>query len=122
MMMMMLTSIILGPFGNYLVPLMIGSKRMAFPRIEALSFWLTPAAYVILLSGRPVRRVPDRLDRLRHRCPSRPAQGEDAYVVAFGLMGVSMILAGFNIDRHHHQLPGARHALGPAADVRVGRC
>src|SRR6185437_12726145 len=44
MMMMMLTSVILGPFGNYLVPIMIGSKRVAFPRIEALSFWLTPCA------------------------------------------------------------------------------
>ena len=38
MMMMMMSSVILGPLGNYLVPLMIGSKRMAFPRIEALSF------------------------------------------------------------------------------------
>ena len=43
MMMMLMTSVILGPFGNYLVPIMIGSKRVAFPRIEALSFWLTPA-------------------------------------------------------------------------------
>ena len=30
---------------------MIGSKRVAFPRIEALGFWLTPAAYLILLSA-----------------------------------------------------------------------
>src|ERR1700690_2362603 len=51
MMMMMMTSVIVGPLGNYLVPLMIGAKRVAFPRIEALSFWITPAAYIILLSG-----------------------------------------------------------------------
>jgi cytochrome c oxidase subunit I len=50
-MMMMMSSVILGPFGQYFAPLMIGSKRMAFPRIEALGFWLTPPAYVILLSG-----------------------------------------------------------------------
>src|SRR5215218_4446683 len=27
-------------FGNYLVPLMIGARDMAFPRLNALSFWL----------------------------------------------------------------------------------
>src|SRR5215469_12773843 len=51
MMMMMMTSVVVGPFGNYLVPLMIGSKRVAFPRLEALSFWITPMAYLILLSS-----------------------------------------------------------------------
>ncbi|EQD50224.1 cytochrome c oxidase subunit I, partial [mine drainage metagenome] len=39
-MMMMATSIVVGPLGNYFVPLMIGSRRMAFPRIEAFSFWI----------------------------------------------------------------------------------
>ncbi len=33
MMVMMVSSIILGPFGHYFVPLMIGAKRMAFPRL-----------------------------------------------------------------------------------------
>jgi cytochrome c oxidase subunit 1 len=28
-------------FGNYLVPLMIGARDMAFPRLNAFSFWLT---------------------------------------------------------------------------------
>src|SRR5580693_2142367 len=51
MMMMLMSSVVLGPFGNFLMPLMIGSKLMAFPRLEALSFWLTPAAFIILLSG-----------------------------------------------------------------------
>ena len=27
-------------FGNYFVPLMIGARDMAFPRLNALSFWL----------------------------------------------------------------------------------
>ena len=43
MMIMMTSAFILGPFGNYFVPLMIGARRMAFPRIEALTFWLTAA-------------------------------------------------------------------------------
>ena len=46
MMMGMMTSGILGPFANYLVPIMIGARRMAFPRIEALTFWLLMAAGV----------------------------------------------------------------------------
>src|SRR5262245_15604955 len=32
---------ILFGFANYLVPLMIGARDMAFPRLNAFSFWLT---------------------------------------------------------------------------------
>ena len=38
-------------FGNYLVPLQIGASDMAFPRINALSYWLLPAAGLIVFSG-----------------------------------------------------------------------
>ena len=38
-------------FGNYLVPLMIGARDMAFPRINALSFWLIPLAAVLMYTG-----------------------------------------------------------------------
>jgi cytochrome c oxidase subunit I len=96
MMMMMMTSVIVGPFGNYLVPLMIGSKRVAFPRLEALSFWLTPAAYVILLSSFLLGGFPTGWTGYAP-LSIQAGEGMDAYAFAFGLMGVSIILAGFNI-------------------------
>jgi cytochrome c oxidase subunit I len=96
MMMMLMTSVILGPFGNYLVPLMIGSKRVAFPRVEALSFWLTPMAFLILLSGLMLGGFPFGWTGYAP-LSIQATLGADSYAVAFGLMGVSIILAGFNI-------------------------
>jgi cytochrome c oxidase subunit 1 len=38
-------------FGNLILPAQIGSRSMAFPRLNAASFWLTAAALVTLLSA-----------------------------------------------------------------------
>jgi heme/copper-type cytochrome/quinol oxidase subunit 1 len=35
-------------FGTYLIPLMIGARDMAFPRLNALSFWLTAFGGLLL--------------------------------------------------------------------------
>jgi cytochrome c oxidase subunit 1 len=42
---------LVGAFGNFLVPLMIGAKDMAFPKLNMLSFWLAmPAGIVMIVS------------------------------------------------------------------------
>ena len=109
MMMMMMSSVVLGPFGQYFAPLMIGSKRMAFPRIEALGFWLTPAAYVILLSGIIWGGFPTGWTGYAP-LNVQAGPGMDTYALAFGIMGISMILAGFNIivTYINYRAPGMR--------------
>jgi cytochrome c oxidase subunit 1 len=42
---------ILAAFSNYLIPLLIGADDMAFPRINAIAFWLLPAAALLVWAG-----------------------------------------------------------------------
>ncbi|MFM8896845.1 MAG: cbb3-type cytochrome c oxidase subunit I, partial [Actinomycetales bacterium] len=48
-----------GPVGNFIVPMMIGARDMAFPRLNALSLWLLVAAVVCLLSSMFVGGIQD---------------------------------------------------------------
>ncbi len=96
MMLMMMSAGVLGPLGNYLVPLMIGSRRMAFPRIEALTLWLTVLAGVVLLSAIALGGFPTGWTGYAPLA-DQARGGIDAYLFSFALIGISLALVGVNI-------------------------
>jgi len=96
MMMGMMTSGILGPFANYFVPIMIGSRRMAFPRIEALTFWLLMAAGFILVSTIFFGGFPTGWTGYEP-LNDEAVMGMDSYICFFALVGISMALLGLNM-------------------------
>lgn len=79
-----------GGFGNWLVPLMIGAPNSAFPRLAALSFWLMPFAFAILVlslfSGAADLDMP-----LATAVPAT-----DFVVMALALVALSTVLAAIN--------------------------
>ena len=96
MMMGIMTSGILGPFANYLIPLMIGARRMAFPRIESLTFWMLMAAGAILETSIFFGGFPTGWTGYAPLANQANA-GMDYYILFFALVGISMTLLGMNM-------------------------
>ncbi|MFG1500605.1 cbb3-type cytochrome c oxidase subunit I [Halobacteriovorax sp. XZX-3] len=46
-----ITPILIGAFGNYLIPLQIGARDMVFPLLNMLSFWIAAASALILVAS-----------------------------------------------------------------------
>jgi cytochrome c oxidase subunit 1 len=96
LMIFMASTAIIGPFGNYFVPIMIGSRNMAFPRLEALTFWLLPPAGLILLSTVFLGGFATGWTGYAPLSDQNVA-GMDSYLIGFGLIGISIALSGFNM-------------------------
>ncbi len=47
----LLTALLLGGFGNYLIPLMVGARDMVFPYLNMLSYWTYLLAVIILMAS-----------------------------------------------------------------------
>ncbi len=106
-MMMMASSVVVGPLGNFLVPLMIGARRTAFPRLEAASFWTFFAGYFVILAALPLGGFPTGWTGYAP-LQTQATGGMDAYLVGFAVIGAGMIMAGFNllVTIIHYRAPG----------------
>ena len=96
MMMMMASSVVVGPLGNWLIPLMIGARRMAYPRVEAFSFWIFAAGYLVILTAPFLGGFPTGWTGYAP-LQTQAAGGMNAYLVGFAVIGIGMICAGFNL-------------------------
>src|SRR5256886_12074927 len=87
----------LAGFGNYFVPLHIGALDMAFPRINALSFWLLPVGGLTILSGFLVKGGAAATGWTNYANVSlQGATGEDLWIMGLLIVGISSLLGAIN--------------------------
>ena len=85
-------------FGNYFVPLMIGARDMAFPRLNALSYWLFLFGAIVLyvsLFFNPPEAGWTSYTPLSSLAYS-PSGGIDAWIFMIHLTGLSSLLGAIN--------------------------
>ncbi len=85
-----------GPFGNFIVPIAIGARDMAFPRLNALSYWLLFAAIPVFLSTFALGGFDTGWTGYAPLADQAPA-GMDAYAFTIVLFGISVAIAAVNI-------------------------
>ena len=97
-------------FANFLVPLMIGTRDMAFPRLNALSYWLYAAGGVVLYSswfapgGAPkagwTSYVPLSLQDA--------GSGQDLWILSIHILTLSSLATAINllVTIHNLRAPG----------------
>ncbi|HET7678092.1 MAG TPA: cytochrome c oxidase subunit I [Candidatus Limnocylindrales bacterium] len=87
----------LAGFANYIVPLQIGAADMAFPRINALSFWLIPLSGILLFLGFATGGAAAAgWTSYAPLSATEPGRGQDLWIVALILNGTSSILSAIN--------------------------
>jgi cytochrome c oxidase subunit 1 len=89
---------VMAGFGNYFVPLMIGARDMAFPRLNALSFWLLLFGGIVFY-GSIFWHPPEAgwwsyppLSSIQYS----PSGGQDAWIFLIHLTGISSLVGAVN--------------------------
>jgi cytochrome c oxidase subunit I len=97
---------------NYLVPLMIGARDMAFPRLNALSYWLflfggLTMFLSFLASGGASKSGWYGYPPLSEKFFS-PGNGQDLWILSLHLVALSSLVGAINfiVTIHHLRAPG----------------
>lgn len=95
---MIATTVIMvtGPFGNFIVPIMIGARDMAFPRLNALSFWLLFTLIPIFLSNLFFGGFPTGWTGYAPLA-DQAGPGQDAYAFTIIVFAISSGIAAMNL-------------------------
>src|SRR6201986_1763193 len=89
---------VMAGFGNYFVPLMIGARDMAFPRLNALSFWLLLFGGIVFyatLFWKPPDAGWWSYPPLSESLYS-PSGGQDAWIFLIHITGISSLVGAIN--------------------------
>ncbi len=102
---------ILSGFSNYLFPLVLGSRDMAFPRVNALSYWVYLAAGLFMYSGVFIGAMPNDgwFNYVPYASkPYNPGPNEDIYSLGMILLGISTTVGAINfvVTFLRHRCPG----------------
>lgn len=88
--------VISGPIGNFIVPIMIGARDMAFPRLNALSLWLLVAAVPCLISSLFLGGMRDGWSAYQPLITQAPS-GVLGYQITIIVFAISTGLASVNL-------------------------
>jgi cytochrome c oxidase subunit 1 len=91
---------IMAGFGNYLVPLMIGARDMAFPRLNALSYWLFVLGGIVLWSSWFATGGTAKAGWWSYPTLSElqfsPGHGQDYWILAIHILTLSSLAGAIN--------------------------
>lgn len=86
----------LAGFGNYLIPLMLGAKDMAFPWLNAFAFWLIPPAGILMLLGWFMGQAEAGWTSYPPLSTMFSGDGQTMWAISLHLLGLSSILGAIN--------------------------